>query len=272
MPAERSSVRDAFLPFNTPLEGVEYNLYADIKGLVTIGVGNLVDPVELALDLPLRTPDGSMASRADIAAEWDRVKHDPQAARQGASYAEQITALRLDQDGLRAIVEAKLDQVAGAMAGRFPGFSSWPANAQLAVLSWAWATGGGGFPNLAASLDAEDWSTASDEIRIDETGNPGVALRNDRNRTLLLAAAAGSGPDEISLDVVHVALPPVPPPGDLATLPVSSGGSSSTAIAVAKQTGKVLLGIGLVAAAIFGGRYAYKKLREKNADNILLEL
>ena len=44
-------VRAAFLSFTTRLEGRVPYMYLDIKGLVTIGVGNLIDPVDLALQV-----------------------------------------------------------------------------------------------------------------------------------------------------------------------------------------------------------------------------
>lgn len=64
-----------------PLEGVVKYMYLDIKGLVTIGVGNLIDPINAALNLPFRyknkpgvTNAGQSASRADIEAEWKLIK------------------------------------------------------------------------------------------------------------------------------------------------------------------------------------------------------
>jgi hypothetical protein len=58
----------------------------------------------------------------------------------------------------------------------------------------AWAMGAGfpaHFPRFTAAIAAGDWATASDECRIDETGNPGVHLRNMANRALLLSAVYG---------------------------------------------------------------------------------
>ena len=44
----RASVKNQFRTFNAPLEGVVKYMYLDIKGLVTIGVGNLIDPINAA--------------------------------------------------------------------------------------------------------------------------------------------------------------------------------------------------------------------------------
>ena len=40
----RPNVRDAFSDFNAPLEGVVEWMYLDVRGLVTVGVGNLLQP------------------------------------------------------------------------------------------------------------------------------------------------------------------------------------------------------------------------------------
>lgn len=38
-------VIDAFLDFTIPLEGKVSSMYLDVKGLVTTGIGNLVDQI-----------------------------------------------------------------------------------------------------------------------------------------------------------------------------------------------------------------------------------
>src|SRR5207244_2818316 len=64
-----TSIRDGFLAFSRPLEGRVPWMYLDIKGLVKTGVGNLIDPVGLALKLPfVHKADGSPASEVEIRA------------------------------------------------------------------------------------------------------------------------------------------------------------------------------------------------------------
>ena len=46
------SVKQGFRAFTLPLEGEIAWMYLDTLGLVTVGLGNLIDPVELALELP----------------------------------------------------------------------------------------------------------------------------------------------------------------------------------------------------------------------------
>jgi len=38
-----TSIRNYFIKFNEPIEGRVTHMYLDVKGLVTIGVGNLID-------------------------------------------------------------------------------------------------------------------------------------------------------------------------------------------------------------------------------------
>ena len=54
-------------------------MYLDVKGLVTVGVGNLMDPVSVAQTLPFRfknkpgiSAPGSPATPDQIAQEWQR--------------------------------------------------------------------------------------------------------------------------------------------------------------------------------------------------------
>ncbi len=71
------SVQSYFRIFSAPLEGCVPYMYLDVLGLVTVGVGNLVDPITLAQALPLRFKNrpgiaapGSPATPDQIAAEW----------------------------------------------------------------------------------------------------------------------------------------------------------------------------------------------------------
>ncbi|AKV03207.1 hypothetical protein AKJ09_09870 [Labilithrix luteola] len=84
----------------------------------------------------------------------------------------------------------KFDDMATRLRARFPSFPDWPADAQLAILSLAWACGPAfHFPRLEAALRACDWRTAAIECRIaDDAGT--VKLRNAANRTMLRNAAA----------------------------------------------------------------------------------
>ncbi len=191
----RDAVRAIFYAFTAPMEGVVAHMYQDVKGLVTVAVGNLVDPVATAVHLPFRRADGTLATRDEIVADWARVKNDPTLAKLGHRAAARVAQLRLDPDDIRLLVNSKMDANERFLIGRYPAWEEWPADAQLATLSMAWAMGPAfetarrGFPRLGAALRAQDWLTASNECRMDETGNPGLKPRNAVNRVLYRNAA-----------------------------------------------------------------------------------
>lgn len=186
----RESVRSRFVEFTSPMEGVVGHMYLDVKGLVTTAIGNLIDPMQIAMTLPWTHFDGTFASRSEIASEWMRVKSDPVAAKRGHRYTEGITQLRLTPAGIDLVVSKKLEQMGQYLTSRFPDFEEWNACAQLATLSMSWACGPAfRFPALDQCLRARDFDGAAVHCTINETGNPGVKPRNVAMRILYRNAA-----------------------------------------------------------------------------------
>jgi len=199
-------VRSNFLRFNTKFEGVIPFCYLDCKGLVTIGVGNLIDPVSLAKPLPFLHLNGNPASIDEIVEEWTRIKNNHELAQKGAGAAKGFCSLRLDEAGISNLVDDKLTQMVDMLAKRFP-ISTWPADAQLAVCSMSWAMGPGfHFPKFEMAVTQGDFWTASTECAINATGNPGVVPRNAANKMLLENAAKvidqGLNGDELHLEAL----------------------------------------------------------------------
>jgi hypothetical protein len=171
-------------------------MYLDVKGLVTVGVGNLVDPMELAVQLPfrLRANPGTAASPEQIAEEWRRIKSNLGLAKAGYRASEALTQLMLDDAGIDALITQRLiaNEPVLKKYPSFCEFDSWPADAQLGLLSMAWALGPGGpaaFPHFATACGHQDFAAAATNCAISENGNPGVAPRNRANRTLFGNAA-----------------------------------------------------------------------------------
>lgn len=129
--------------------------YTDRKGLVTVGTGNLIDPVAMSLVLPWERPDGSPATRAEVANEWLKVKQAFPGVQSTA--CARLTSLRLPKSALDALNLRTIAAMWARTCAIFPGAQSWPADAQLGVLSidWAW---GAGFPSVwdAIGSEAED--------------------------------------------------------------------------------------------------------------------
>jgi len=192
----RASVVDAWLNLNVPLEGMVTWMYLDIRGLVTTGVGNYLPSAEYAIALPwVRKSDGSPATKDEVRAEYESVLANKALAKLGHLVAGGETRLRLTGDGVKELVERKLMQNYVHVSGRFPEFDSWPAPAQAAVMSLAWACGPAfRFPKLEAHLRAQNWSEAATEIVMNEVTpegkrNAGLRPRNAMNVAMMKEAA-----------------------------------------------------------------------------------
>jgi hypothetical protein len=197
--ATRASVVDSFVPWSAPFEGVLPFMYTDAKGLVTSGMGNLVDPKSLALGLPWKKADGSLASQAEISAEWDRIKAAYPAIQSNGSG--KIATLHLDKSEVAALVRAKLRLNDAYLAAHLPGFASAPADAQLAAHSMAWAMGPGfaaSWTNFRGAFGGGDFKTAASESHMQGVG---IDMRNLANKLLLLNASAVSA---LKLDPDHL--------------------------------------------------------------------
>ena len=228
------SVQSNFRAFNTTFEGSIPFMYLDIKGLVTVAVGNLVDPVELAQALPFRFKNkpgiaspGTPASEDQIAAEWNTLKNNPSLATKGFKACEPITQLELNDDSIDALISDRLTRNESFLKRQqaFQDFDSWPADAQLGLLSMAWAMGPAGpgqFPHFRAACENLDFNTAAAECKMNEAGNPGLIPRNRANATLFSnAAIVLAGEDQGGLQRSNLFYPRVLTTADIAPGPTS---------------------------------------------------
>ncbi len=187
----RPSVVAAFPGFTERFEGFTLYPYQDVKGLVTVGVGCLIDPLESALPLPWVGPDGARLTPEEVARQWTALKGDSSLKGRPAGYQAQFTTMRLTHAAVADLVDQHLAVNDAFLDRRFDWYRAAPADAQLGVLSMAYAMGPGfHFPKFAAACEAGDWATAAKECRIDTTGNPGVAPRNNENAKLFQNAYA----------------------------------------------------------------------------------
>lgn len=182
-------VKAVFSNFTAQFEGSVDHMYLDVLGLVTVARGNLIDPITMALGLPFER-NGVRVSRDEIAAEWRTVKARQDLARVGARSFRSITSLRLSTKGIDDLVISKLLETESYLRKRFPEYDSWPADAQLGILSMAWAMGPGfKFKTFEAAVLKKDFVTAAANCKMNETGNPGLKPRNVANQLLFLNAA-----------------------------------------------------------------------------------
>jgi hypothetical protein len=207
----RASVRNAWLHFNEDLEGRVGFMYCDVKGLVSTGVGNLIDATRQPLTAPTpqeradslamarrfnwihRPPagDGNPASGAEVDAAWDAVKARMDLAPQGHRAYEALTTLGVTNDEINRFVFVKLDEMEATLRRQadFADFDNWPADAQMALLSMSWGMGPAfGFPNFRAFARAGDFEGCARECRFNpEQGT--IIKRNDRDQLCFRNAA-----------------------------------------------------------------------------------
>jgi len=189
-------IQSQFWDFSAKFEGRIAYMYLDILGLVTVGVGNLIDPVGAAQALPFRFKNnpGIAATPDQIAQEWQTLKSNSSLATKGYTACEPITQLELSNDAIDSLILARLTQNESFLKRQewFLAFDTWAADAQLGLLSMAWAMGPhgpGGFPNFRAACQKLDFNTAAAECKMSEAGNPGLIPRNKANFTLFSNAA-----------------------------------------------------------------------------------
>jgi hypothetical protein len=156
-------------------------MYLDVKRLVSTGVGNLLDqddperfgsnPQPLPEIFTLGWSDkntGVPANRDEILQEYRTVKFS-NTANLPTPQRERITRLVITEDAVDALVARKRDSFEAALKQRqpFAAFESWPADAQLGVMSMAWAMGPKfRFPRFQAAAQAADWLEAAKAGRV----------------------------------------------------------------------------------------------------------
>lgn len=232
----RDSVLDVFPSWSARFEGNAIPWpYLDVKGLCTIGTGQLCDPMSLMAGIVFVRIDGSRATLPEVATMWMRTKGERLrlvdvavgqvlATRLGGGHRhwQRLTSLRATPESLAADLRVRLLAFERLVRAAFPAWESWPAQAQLATLGMAWAAGPAcfaRFPRFSEAARRQDWATCSVECRLDETGNPGLKPRNAAQRALFVEAGASPALDpamDPRLALVGAAAPSLvgPQPGE----------------------------------------------------------
>lgn len=199
----RASVRAKLLQYNEPLEGSVPFMYLDVLGLVTTAVGVLVDPIGMVYGLPFQNvSEGRPATANELAEDWSRVKLRQDLKLKGGMAYKDVARLRLTKDGVEHVTLKKADQFELQLRSRFPEWDTWPADAQMAVMSLTWACGAAfRFPKLAEHLKAQDWAAASTECDIAKDHGT-IKQRNEWQR-LCFGNAATVVVQGLDPDVLH---------------------------------------------------------------------
>lgn len=186
------SVLAGFFDFTVQFEGEVACMYRDNKNLITCGVGDLIDPVQYALGLPWRHKSSHLfATRQEIVDEWQRIKIAHNLDSLGWRAADAIATLYLAPEDIRALVNSKLSSIIKDVDAMYPTWGTWPADAQMGLLSMCWAMGDGfHFPVWTHDAIGQDWGAAAVACHIEDSHNSGLVPRNAANRALFENAAA----------------------------------------------------------------------------------
>lgn len=249
--------------FSEPLEGRVPSLYLDVKGLITVGVGNLCNTPAAAVAIKGWTIDGRPATDREVREDWMALRaEDDRRLREGQAslrklhwkYAQPYTRIRLPDAAIDTLVREKLASNVAHLRKIFPTWDAFPADAQLGILSIAWAAGpaldvdaldngNGGWPNFCKFARADNWTACVAACKLREEGNPGVVPRNAQNRHCFMNAALvvslglprgtlhwpGDAPDWPEPEDEHTTAVEVPHPGPP---PQALAGEVSVAAAV----------------------------------------
>lgn len=199
----KPSVIAIFPAFTKRLEGQVDHMYLDVLGLVTTGLGCLIDPLGLALNLPWQHRyEARPATKSEIAAEWNLVKSRQDLAKYHYNRIGKLTSLRLTAEGIQQLATARLNLYEKDLRSKLPRWDNWPADAQLATMSMAWAMGSGftkKFTNWLNSAQHGNWNACAVECEMRSAGNAGIVPRNKANQALFRAAANTQTPDFVTL-------------------------------------------------------------------------
>jgi len=184
----RPTVEAKWLDFNQDIEGVFACPYLDIRGYVTTAMGCIIEPIELALVLPWKIGERD-ATREEIINDWTAINGRPALSTWAAKNQAVLTSIRLRSETIQELVTRRLRaNYYYLRAHLMPQIDEFPADAQLGILSEAWAIGAAfdrakpPRPSLIAACNARDWIAAEAHARLREDNNAGVVERNARQK------------------------------------------------------------------------------------------
>jgi len=154
-------------------EGYTTWMYTDTRGLVTVGRGDLIDPFELACVLEW-VVGVRAATPSEIARDWNTIKSRQDLKNRGGQSVVfgALTTVRLTPCSIDRLVQKTINWIWSTLKTRLPDIESWPADAQEAILRWAWGNGPNAhYPLMFGALAAKNFRIAA--IQSDWTGEQG---------------------------------------------------------------------------------------------------
>jgi hypothetical protein len=163
-----------FVPFLIKCgEGKMMWLYLDSKGLVTVGIGNMLPNLAAALALSWVDLNGNPVGAAAITAAWNAITARKDLIGKGGGFFRNVTSIRLTEASLDALIDRDISEDESVLIPLFPGYATVPWQAQVALLRLSWAMGAyfasnGKWPNLRAAWAAQNWAACAQQCRIPE--------------------------------------------------------------------------------------------------------
>lgn len=180
-----------FVPDLIQWEGCVPWLYCDVRGYVTIGIGNLVKTANDAAKLPLVHANSLVeATGMEKFQAWIKVSNSYNHIRPaGAKFYASCSDLRLTQEEITKLVARRLERdFLPGIKLVCPNFHTFPEAVQKALVDIAYNCGVGGFHdfrNLIQACNSGDFKRASRACHRKTSRES----RNNWTRDLLLSAA-----------------------------------------------------------------------------------
>lgn len=196
----RLAAEQAFERLTRKFEGYAPGMYLDVKGLVTVGYGFLIDdedPTKSSSRSAQRLKfvhksDGTLATPFEIDNEWKRVKSLQDHTQFASEWWQEHAVLILPPVEMTRELIARKNSMETYLRLN-PSFVRWneyPAGAQLALMSMSWAMGPTmeHFPRFKSYMSQMLFTLAATECKMDTTHNVGLKIRNAANVEMLVDA------------------------------------------------------------------------------------
>jgi GH24 family phage-related lysozyme (muramidase) len=147
-------------------EGCVTWLYCDTRGLVTIGIGNLVKMASDAEALPLSHGDTGLEATSEEKRQAHRAVMTAFRDGRPAIYYAEVSDLRITKEFAHELLNQRLEGAfLPALRRRFPEFDQWPQQAQRVAVDMIYSLGERGlverFPHFVHACRIQDWGLAA---------------------------------------------------------------------------------------------------------------
>jgi GH24 family phage-related lysozyme (muramidase) len=171
-------------------EGVVPWMYLDSRGLVTVGVGEMLATAARAESLQFLDANNQPAAIDAILADYNRVRTLPPGRLAGFYRISNSPTLPHPQ--IDTLLMQHLILFDAQLGQRFPGYAAFPETAKLGLLDMIYNLGTAGlfhgFPNFMGFVQKQDWRNAAAQCHRD---GPSL-VRNEWTKLQFLTAAAST--------------------------------------------------------------------------------